>query len=317
MRGIWKLFKASPPTDPGETSSVVIGVISPNPACAISWPTPRHESLHVLGSGGTAQVELVEDRWLARRVARKTLSEDADPDQQQRFLDEARRLAALDHPGVPAVFDVGVDSAGQPYCLQRHVAGITLGKLIRQHFANASPDWPDYLRRLQLVGLRLAEVLAHAHQRGFIHADIKPDNVLVGEFGEVFLIDWGMPSRDGRLEGLPPGMIAGTPAYMAPEQARGEPDRVDARTDIFLVGATLYHGLAGVPPFRAEDFAAVIHQAIEARCPPLNLPHASPAAERLQAITERCMRRSAPERYRDAAALRRDLESMSVEEPPV
>lgn len=314
MRGIWKLFKASPSTDPDDTDSVVTRAVSLNPTCAISWPSPRHESLHVLGSGATAQVELIEDRWLARRVARKTLSEDADPDQQQRFLDEARRLAALDHPGVPVVFDVGVGPSGQPYCLQRHAAGVTLSQMIRRHFASASPDWPDYLRRLHQIGLRLAEVLVHAHQRGFLHADIKPDNILVGDHGEVFLIDWGMPSRNGRLVGLQQGMIAGTPAYMAPEQAQGEPGRVDARTDIFLLGATLYHGLAGVPPFRAEDFAAVIFQAIEARCPPIALRCSGATAERLQAIAERCMRCEPDERYPDAVAVRRDFEGVSSEE---
>lgn len=281
------------------------------PASTSAWPDPRFLAQRLLGRGATAEVALVMDGWLERAVARKTLSDGADPESQLQFLDEARRLAALDHPSVPVVLDVGVDPEGRPYFLQRRVVGSTLTSHIRQHFASPARDWPAHLRTLHRTCLRVTEALAHAHQRGYLHADIKPDNVMLGDYGEVFLIDWGMPTRGGRLQGLPPGTVAGTLAYMAPEQAAGEPDRVDARTDIFLLGATLYHALSGAPPYRGQDRAEVYRNAREARYAPLALDIPAAAAEPLRRIAERCLQCRPEDRYPDASVLRADLEAMT------
>jgi eukaryotic-like serine/threonine-protein kinase len=171
----------------------------------------RYRLLGELGRGGMGIVYLVHDEALDREVALKVL--DAP--------EEARTLARLEHPGVVPVHDAGVLADGRCFYTMKRVAGVRLREYASQ---------PHSLRARLEVVQRLCETVGFAHSQGVIHCDLKPDNIMVGEFGETLVLDWGLAQRDGR------GEAGGTPGYMAPEQVAGS---VDPRTDVFGLGGIL------------------------------------------------------------------------------
>jgi serine/threonine protein kinase len=195
------------------------------------WPDltdTRYEIRHTIGRGGMGTVYLGIDHALEREVAIKVLSVQ-DRELAARLGREARILAGLEHPGLVPVHDYGVLGDGRPYYVMKYVRGMRLD----EYLATES-DRREKLR----IFLRIAETIAFAHAAGVIHRDIKPENVMIGAFGEVLVLDWGT----ARLLGTPettPATIAGTPGFMAPEQAEGRSDLCDARTDIFALGALL------------------------------------------------------------------------------
>jgi tetratricopeptide (TPR) repeat protein len=194
-----------------------------------------------IGRGGMAAVHSAVQHSLGREVAIKRLHPGASPERTASFLAEAAILARLEHPGVVPVHSLGSD-AGVPFLVMRRISGLpwTASIATRSRAENAE------------IILRLAETLAYAHAIGVIHRDLKPDNVMLGRFGEVLLIDWGVaagikpdaPCR--RLTDAPP--IAGTPRYMPPEQARGDRALIGVRSDVYGLGALLFQALVGVPP---------------------------------------------------------------------
>jgi serine/threonine protein kinase len=208
-------------------------------------------------------VERVYDRQLRRELARKVVRGASDPRSISRFLDEARITAQLQHPGIPPVHELGTDRDGRLWYTMPFVPGRTLGQIAELVQAR-DPEWP--LPRVLGVLLKVCEAVAFAHSRGVIHRDLKPSNVMVGQFGETYVMDWGLASVSGDAEGggrtvvvdragpdedsplaTRDGDVVGTPAYMPPEQARGELDRIGRRVDVYAAGAMLYHLLAGVP----------------------------------------------------------------------
>ena len=213
----------------------------------------RYCAVRHLARGGMGSVWLVDDTVLNRRVALKVLDlvPPAD-DLGARLLQEARILAGLEHPGIVPVHDAGTLADGRAFYCMKYVEGQTLA----QHIVGKS--LPDKLRLLE----RIAEPLDFAHARGFIHRDLKPDNVMIGAFGEVLVMDWGLaktgattwksedeisavaPARQGSSRVTGQGRVLGTLGYMSPEQARGS-NEVDHRTDIFSLGAMLAFMLAG------------------------------------------------------------------------
>jgi serine/threonine-protein kinase len=186
-----------------------------------------YEILGVLGCGGMGTVYLARDRSLDREVALKVVQfPEGDPGAAERTLREARILARLEHPGIVPVHDAGTLPDGRTWYVMKRVRGSRLD----EHASSLS--LPDRLRVVQ----RLCEAVAFAHANGVIHRDLKPENVMVGPFGEVLLMDWGVAKvEDGEARGT----VLGTPGYMAPEQERGEIDRIDERTDIYGLGAIL------------------------------------------------------------------------------
>ena len=216
----------------------------------------RYRVIEPLGRGGMGTVYLAEDRLLRRPVALKVLHvEDLSDEGVERMTREAHTLARLEHPGIVPVHDVGRLPDGRVFYAMKRVRGERLDR----HVSAATP----MAERLRLF-LKMCEAVAFAHDAGVLHRDLKPENVMVGEFGEVLILDWGVAKWTGDREapGNPdasahslagsrettPGTILGTPAYMAPEQARGDSAAVDARTDVHALGATLWFLLAGAPP---------------------------------------------------------------------
>jgi len=287
-------------------------------------PDARYAVLGVLGEGGMGRVYEVTDRELGRSVALKELGfEGTTVELARRFLVEALVTANLEHPGIVPVYERGVRN-GRPYYTMRRLPSRTLADA----FAEVKTD----VARLALLPAltRVAETLAYAHARGVVHRDIKPSNVVLGEFGAVTVIDWGIAKitvadKLGLSEKLPAaaspatptpttsdqtltGALLGTPAYMAPEQAMGRNADVDARTDVFAVGALLYELLSGRPPYEGTTALALVAAAIEGTYPSIDsLAPRVPAS--LRAICKQAMARDPEARHRSAADLARALDN--------
>ena len=201
-----------------------------------------------IARGGMGVVYRAHDPSLERDVALKLLREDlvGDPAAVRRFLEEARIGGRLQHPGVVPVYALGRTPTGRPWFTMKLIEGRTLAALL------AERDSPEHdLRRFLSILESISRTVAYAHDRGVLHLDLKPSNVMVGAFGEVQVVDWGLAalvrSGDARVR---EGSVYGTPAYMPPEQARGETARIDERADVFALGAILCEILTGDPPWR-------------------------------------------------------------------
>lgn len=231
----------------------------------------RYTDLGLLGEGGMGQVRRVRDALLGRIVAMKLLRPDRQaPAFDERFVAEAQLLAQLQHPGVVPIYDHGTLPDGRRYLTMREVHGATLGAAIAAVHAASGPErWgvdADGLSLHRLIDAFAAvcRTVAYAHERGVLHRDIKPSNVMLGERGEVLVLDWGLARVVEEAADEPvsvdaatsvAGVVVGTPCYMPPEQARGLP--LDARADIYALGATLYEILYGRPPHRGRSLAVL------------------------------------------------------------
>ncbi len=258
-----------------------------------------------IGSGGMGVVYEAEDTRLRRRVAVKLLPPELSRDRgaKQRFLREARAASALDDPNICTVHDVG-ERDGQLYIVMAYYEGETLKERL------AKGPLPESEARQ--VAIEVARALARAHEAGIVHRDIKPANVMLTGRGKVKVLDFGIAKMRGDATLTRAGSSPGTPAYMSPEQARGEP--VDGRTDVWSLGALLYEMLAGCRPFPGDDERAVL-SAIQSRKPePLDRirPEVSAALARTVA---KALAKEPGERHANAAELLADLESASLPVP--
>ena len=325
----------APPVAPAGLSADVTMTIAPrDSAPPISSAPPsdptwslryaRYEDIALIAQGGMGEVRRVREGELGRTVAMKVLSWDltASPRERARFLAEMRTTAALQHPGIVPVHDAGMLPDGRLWFTMKEVRGVTLRQVIAD-LHDGAPAWS--LRRVIEAFARVGEAVAYAHGHGVIHRDIKPDNIMVGELGEVLVMDWGLakhlgaplsgdsaaPSRrldvptDAKSENATrAGDVMGTLGYMAPEQARGENDRVGPASDVYALGAVLYEILAGHAPYRGSGRAVWLALLAGPPEPILGLGAALFAIPvELAAICERAMARAPRDRFDDASSL--------------
>ncbi|MEQ8766165.1 MAG: protein kinase [Planctomycetota bacterium] len=294
----------------------------------------RYESGVEVGRGAMGLVRKSWDCVLRRELALKSLrrrdSQGTGPPVQalERFLQEARITASLEHPGIVPVHDLGIDSNGQVFFAMRYVDGLDLESVFRLA-RDGSADWP----RTRLLGLlqRVCEAMSFAHARGVLHRDLKPTNIMVGRFGEVYVMDWGVAkvpheetcdvrvapeaiSDDHDAQDSPlisrSGTIIGTPAYMPPEQATGDRDDLGPHSDVYSVGAILYQLLTGRMPYLSPDRPISTHAMLEKLMsgPPVPISRLAPEAPaELIAICERAMARDPSDRYPEMGAMAEDL----------
>jgi serine/threonine-protein kinase len=293
------------------------------------WLPARYRDQGRIAAGSFGEVRRVYDAELGRVVAMKLLRADvADRAQSEaRFLAETKLTAGLEHPGIIAVYDGGRLDDGRLWFTMREVRGRTLGDVIAEVHAAAGPDgfreaasgWT--FRRLVDAFARVCQAVAYAHRRGVVHRDIKPDNLMTGELGEVMVMDWGLGLRLGSAEPgdlgraeltVDPtsaqltrhGDVLGTPAYMPPEQARGQRELHGLPSDVYALGAVLYHLLAGRPPYRGGSSLHVLQQVLAgAPVPVVRAAQGKPVPAELAAICENAMAREVSARYPDAEAL--------------
>ncbi len=290
------------------------------PAISAAPPLRPLEDLGPLGRGGMGEVRRVRDpnldRIVAQKIARPGLQQ--DPAQIARFLDEAHIAAILQHPGVVPVHGLGYLPDGRPYFTMREVHGPTLANAIRDvHGASREGRWGTApsgwnFRRLIDAFHRACETIAYAHAQSVLHRDIKPDNIMLGRYGEVLVLDWGLARRlgHGRTAPLEGDVVAGTPAYMPPEQAAGGFERVGPTADVYALGAVLYEILSGRAPYVGPDGDQIL-AAVRAGPPPppwaVSREGGPPIPPELEEICLRAMARDPADRPADAHVLAADV----------
>jgi outer membrane protein assembly factor BamB len=257
--------------------------------------------LREIGRGGMGVVYEAEQVSLHRRVALKVLrfGAVADPEAMQRFQREAETVARLHHTNIVPIFAVGSEQGVHYYAMQ-FIEGRSLAAVAGEARAGLEPP------QLAGLGLQAAEALAHAHQCGVIHRDVKPSNLLLDGDGVVWLTDFGLARRLDQVTLTVTGVLMGTPRYMSPEQAAGAKQPVDQRSDVYSLGATLYELATGRPVFDADTPQGVITQILNAEpIAPRLLKSGLPAD--LETIVLKCLAKEPARRYQTARALADDL----------
>jgi serine/threonine protein kinase len=306
--------------------------------------TERYADKGEVARGGMGSIRKVFDENLQRTVAMKVAFPEhrSDPKIMGRFAEEAQIMGQLEHPNIVPVHDFGEDD-GTKFFTMLYVRGKTLTDLLAENAAGDTRE--EYFRFLNIF-LRVCDAVAFAHSRGVVHRDLKPDNIMVGNFGEVYLMDWGIARLLHRTGGLPQatpgqpartmamaaigksledimpvrvraggvtndetGQIIGTFFYMSPEQALAELEHIDERTDIFLLGGVLYEILTKQPPYMGSTVVDVVRQA--QACQVLRPEMISPEAnipKMLSDICMKCLQRNREDRYQTALDLKKDIE---------
>ncbi len=303
----------------------------------------RYRILEFLAQGGLGRVLVAEDGELGRKVAVKEIKPKFADDAvcQQRFVLEAEITGGLEHPGIVPVYSLGNHPDGRPYYAMRLIYGETLraaADAFHQQFSQApNSSWPIVeLHQLLRRFIDVCHAVQYAHSRGVIHRDLKPANVMLGKFGETLLVDWGLAKVVGRTDALgdlaeqtlrprgsgsgsgsqatAQGSTIGTPAYMSPEQAAGDPDQIGPASDVYGLGATLYYVLTGQVPFAGKTLKSILAKVERGEFPqPRQVRALCPAA--LEAICLKAMALSPTDRYPAAKSLIQDLERWIADEP--
>jgi tetratricopeptide (TPR) repeat protein len=299
----------------------------------------RYRPLRLHARGGLGEVLLAHDEELHREVALKRMQAHCayDRDSRRRFLLEAEVTARLEHPGIVPVYGLVHDEAGQPSYAMRFIEGETLkDALIAFHAANQSGRDPGErtlaLRKLLGDFVSVCKAVGYAHSRGVVHRDLKPQNVMLGKYGEVLVVDWGLAKSveglpDGRAggedtptlqaetdEGTRLGTVLGTPEYMSPEQAEGRGHLLPSAGDIYSLGGMLYVVLTGCVPFQGANILETLGKVRRGEfLPPRQVNSDVPRP--LEAICLKAMSRQAHDRYETALDLAEDVERWLADEP--
>lgn len=312
--------------------SLAVAANSPQLPSGIS-STNKFTLVEELGRGGMGVIIRGRDKVLHRDVALKVIRDPSDDLQRERFIKEAQITGQLEHPNIVPVHEFGVDQNGRIFFAMKLVRGRTLAEIIHGHRKNDPSTMAEYpLTRLVAILIQVCHAVAFAHSRGVIHRDLKPGNIMLGDFGEVMLMDWGLakvgvvdvPDPAGlddptptaanrptvhKLDETHDGAVLGTPVYMPPEQAMGQISSMDARSDVYALGAILYEMLTLRTPVEGEEIQEVLHKVIlghisapEALTPQRAIPRD------LSAVAMKSLSLRPENRYPDVISMRRDLE---------
>ena len=304
---------ARSPRDVDTASEESPQVTSASPDRGEGLPTSgsRIDDYEILGEiarGAMGVVYRARHRSLDRIVAIKMVldAENAGEDLRTRFANEARAAAALDHPGIVPVYDVG-EWHHRPYFAMAYVDGVSLAEMLR--------DGPIPPRRSAQIAQQIADAIDHAHQNQIIHRDLKPANVLIESTGTVRVADFGVSKLiEGGSELTQLGELIGTPHYMPPEQAGGSDQPIGPAADIYSIGAVLFSMLTGRPPFQASSPVDVVAQVVTQDPVAPSALNASVPTD-LEIITLKCLRKRIADRYRSAEELTEDLGRFLSGEP--
>lgn len=299
---------------------------------------PKYQVKEEVTRGGMGTILRATDCQIERTVAMKVIVDaKADsPEHRSRFVREAQVTGQLEHPNIIPVHELGADERGRPFYTMKYVKGITLEEVLGRIRAGNEPAIREYpLTHLLTIFQKICDAVAFAHSRQILHRDLKPENIMIGDYGEVLVMDWGLAkligdsasaAGEGVGETTPGpsstalntvvGRVIGTPSFMAPEQARGQVDRIDERTDIYSLGAILYHILALQPPVTGHSAMEVIErvkagdvrpptsvhpEAISPHCPGGQIPAA------LSAVAMKALAMEPANRYPSVKDLQRDI----------
>jgi serine/threonine protein kinase/Tol biopolymer transport system component len=281
----------------------------------IGQTVSHYRVVEKLGEGAMGVVYLAEDTHLGRHVAIKFLTDDQDHHYRARFLREARAVSMLSHPHIAIIHDYGETPAGQPFIVMEYIKGETLSELLNKSALTIT-------QAVQIIEA-VAEALGAAHAHGIVHRDIKPTNVLVNEDGDVKVVDFGLVKQlhddeapqfyydaNTLLTRTASNIIVGTPLYLSPEQATGAD--VDARSDLFAIGALLYECLAGRPAFSGGSVLEIGAQIIHFNPPPPSSMNNRVPLE-LDRITLKALAKKREARYQSAGELVADLKATRLE----
>lgn len=284
-------------------------------------PQERYRFIRSIGFGGMKGVLLVHDADTGRDVAMAIMPDFRERPLRdiERFVHEAKLTARLEHPNIVPVHDIGIDHSGSPYFTMKYLRGQSLSSLLRK-IQKGDPDTVAHygLVRLLHIFTRVCHAIEFAHSQGICHLDLKPENINIGEYGEVLVLDWGLARPFNSLEPqLPPDengnvkkQVSGTPGYMSPEQIRNTPEYpVDERSDVFALGGILYAMLTLSNPLAKLPVDEIFRRTVTGDIP---APSEIAAVDRhipaaLDAICLKAMAPVANQRYRHVHELREDI----------
>jgi serine/threonine protein kinase/tetratricopeptide (TPR) repeat protein len=316
-------------TQPGHEALAAVGLPPPS--------SLRYRVVRPHAEGGLGRVSVAVDEELHREVALKEIKErHADlPQSRARFVMEAEITGSLEHPGIVPVYSLGRYADGRPFYAMRFIRGENLQQAIREYHRSAEPNTLA-LRQLLTRFLEVCNAVAYAHSRGVLHRDLKPNNIMLGQFGETLVVDWGLAKAVQRSDALSDpdesgpgsltssgatptrqGQVIGTPQFMSPEQADGLIEQLGPPSDVYSLGATFYYLLAGCPPFpdtRQVGQDEVLRRVRRGEFPSPRMVNAEvPPA--LDAICLKAMSLNPGDRYPSARALADDIEHWLADEP--
>jgi serine/threonine protein kinase len=296
-------------------------------------PSGKYKFVRSVGFGGMKAVMQVKDKDTTRHIAMAIIPDAEDRPQSDinRFIQEARITARLEHPNIVPVHDIGVDTSGSPYFTMKLLRGQNLSDIIRKMREDDYRTLKEYdLTRLLRIFVKICNGIEFAHSKQVIHLDLKPDNIHVGDFGEVLILDWGLARFIGEpdqeqteteddFDSLPQrkslqrytidGITKGTPGYMAPEQAAGQNKLKDERSDIYALGAILYAILSFESPMAGKPVKDILMETIYGN---IEFPKHSETMRRsipaaLEAVMLKAMSRESADRYQSVNELREDI----------